>query len=297
MARTIGHVSAQRYAELVAAARDLVGVASRAQFRIGEFALEIEPMRQAGGAHPGADEQLFTVGESLERFADDIGLAAKTVEKHRWVASRWPEEHRRDGVSYDVHRILAAVAVDKDRWAMIKRPPVDERTGQRRWTTDAAKRLVGYRPGTPKTVQEKVEAIHDLAADDEVAAVVTTDFLRRPEVASRTMADTTARHAVNRAQVDHSQQATHIVRQRTPELRRIEHTAGFMELVGACSAFVATIGRAVPASRGQRFTEDEVATVHRGAARVRAAVDWLESAVDTGNTSLDEGLAKLLRGE
>jgi hypothetical protein len=58
----------------------------------------------------------------------------------------------------------------------------------------------------------------------------------------------------------------------------------------------------LPALRGSRctadeFTADEQATVHRGAARVRAAVDWLESAVDTGNTSLDEGLARLLRGE
>ncbi|WP_407645185.1 DUF6192 family protein [Crossiella cryophila] len=31
--------------------------------------------------------------------------------------------------------------------------------------------------------------------------------------------------------------------------------------------------------------------------RVRAALEWTESAVDTGNTSLDEGLAKLLRGQ
>ncbi|WP_083268738.1 DUF6192 family protein [Lentzea guizhouensis] len=293
----VGQVNAQRYAELVAEARNLVGVVSRAQFRIGECALEIEPLRPTGGAHPGPGEQLFSVAESLAQFADDIGLSVRTVEKHRTVAARWPEEHRREGVSYEVHRVLSAIEVDKDRWAMIKRPPLDERTGTRRWTADAAKRLVGWQVGRPKTVQEKVEAIHDLASSDEVAAVVTTDFLRRPEVASRTMADTTARHAVNRAQVDHSRQAAHVVRQRTPELRRLEHTAGFMELVGACTAFVATIGRAVPASRGQRFTEDEAATVHKGAARVRAAVDWLESAVDTGNTSLDQGLAKLLRGE
>lgn len=39
-----------------------------------------------------------------------------------------------------------------------------------------------------------MEAIHDLAADDAVAAVVTTDFPRRPAVASRAMADDIARH-------------------------------------------------------------------------------------------------------
>jgi hypothetical protein len=297
MPRTIGHVTQRRYDEMVNQARELVALTSRAQFCIGEFALEIEPMRTPGGAHPGPGEQLLTVAESLTQFADDIGLAPTTVEKHRWVAARWPAEHRREGVSYDVHRILAAIPVDKDRWAMIKRPPLHERTGTRRWTPDAAKRLVGWQVDKPKTVQERVEAIHDLAADDQVAAVVATDFLRRPEVASRAMTDHVARHAVNRAQVDHSRQAGEIVRQRTPQLRQVEHTAGFLDLVGACTAFVATVGRAVPAMRGSRFTDDEQATVHRGAARVRAAVDWLESAVDTGNTSLDEGLAKLLRGE
>ncbi|MFJ3892114.1 DUF6192 family protein [Streptomyces sp. NPDC090083] len=34
-----------------------------------------------------------------------------------------------------------------------------------------------------------MDTIHDLAADDRVAARVATDFLRRPAVASETMAD------------------------------------------------------------------------------------------------------------
>ncbi|MFF7888240.1 DUF6192 family protein [Streptomyces sp. NPDC020794] len=40
---------------------------------------------------------------------------------------------------------------------------------------------------SPRTesVQEKVDAIHDLAADDQVAARVASDFLRRPAVASK----------------------------------------------------------------------------------------------------------------
>jgi transposase len=72
---------------------------------------------------------------------------------------------------------------------MIKRPPMHERTGTRRWTPGGAKRLVGLQVHKPKTVQEKVEAVHDLTADDQVVAVVTTDFLRRPEVASLAMTD------------------------------------------------------------------------------------------------------------
>ncbi|MEV7090034.1 DUF6192 family protein [Streptomyces sp. NPDC093085] len=34
-----------------------------------------------------------------------------------------------------------------------------------------------------------MDAIHDLAAGDQVAAKVATDFLRRPAVASKAMAD------------------------------------------------------------------------------------------------------------
>ncbi|MFD6287614.1 DUF6192 family protein [Streptomyces sp. NPDC060205] len=37
---------------------------------------------------------------------------------------------------------------------------------------------------TPRPVQEKVEVIHHLAQDEEVAARVTTDFLHRPDVFS-----------------------------------------------------------------------------------------------------------------
>ncbi|WP_327188139.1 DUF6192 family protein [Streptomyces sp. NBC_01334] len=51
-------------------------------------------------------------------------------------------------------------------------------------------------------------AIHRLA-DDEVAAKVATDVLRRPEVAARVVADDTARHMVNKAQT--TQHRTEVV--------------------------------------------------------------------------------------
>ncbi|WP_159046573.1 DUF6192 family protein [Streptomyces sp. XY413] len=55
--------------------------------------------------------------------------------------------------------------------------------------------------------------------------------------------------------------------------------------------------RLVPRLRGQEFTEDERETVRRGIASVRAAADWLESAIDAGVFTLDEQLAPLLKGE
>ncbi|GLY08569.1 MULTISPECIES: DUF6192 family protein [Actinoplanes] len=111
------------------------------------------------------------------------------------------------------------------------------------------------------------------------------------------MTDTTARHSVNRAQADQARQGGELVRQRTPALQHIEHTSEFLDLVGACAQFVASAGRIVPGLRGQNYTEDEKATVQRNLARVRAAADWIEGAVATGQVTQEEGLARLLAGE
>lgn len=60
---------------------------------------------------------------------------------------------------------------------------------------------------------------------------------------------------------------------------------------------MASIGRLVPRLRGQEFTDDERTTVRRGLAKVRAAADWLEAALEAGEFALDEQLAQLLKGE
>ncbi|TDC44020.1 hypothetical protein E1281_34625 [Actinomadura sp. KC345] len=67
------------------------------------------------------------------------------------------------------------------------------------WTEDAAKRVVGQKVNHPRTSAEKATAIHDLAADEQVAAAADTDLLRRPDVAFKAMGDGAARHMVNRA--------------------------------------------------------------------------------------------------
>jgi Family of unknown function (DUF6192) len=136
-----------------------------------------------------------------------------------------------------------------------------------------------------------------MVAQEDVAVRVAQDLLRRPDVAFRAMADPTTRHLVNRAQVDQAQQAARQVRDAVPALPRIAHTMEFVDLVGACALFVASVGRIIPSLRGKDFSDDERETVHRNVAKVRGMADWVETAVDTGNADLDEGLAKLLRGE
>ncbi|MGW5277156.1 DUF6192 family protein [Streptomyces sp. NPDC004044] len=131
--------------------------------------MEIEPMRPVGGSMPNGTDDLFTVEESLQMFADDIGVARATVEDWRWTANRWPAGQRKDAVSFTVDWVLASVADEAERWAAIEDPPFNQRTGQRRWTPDNAKRLVGQRVDRPVTVEEKVQAVTDLVRDDEVA--------------------------------------------------------------------------------------------------------------------------------
>ncbi|MHC0433509.1 DUF6192 family protein [Streptomyces sp. O3] len=86
------------------------------------------------------------------------------------------------------------------------------------------------------------------------------------------------------------------IREQAPAVRKIEHTMEYLDLVGSCHSYVAALGRLVPRLRGQEFTDDERDTVRRSVAKVRAAADWLESAIDSGVFTLDEQLAQLLKG-
>ncbi|WP_219602259.1 DUF6192 family protein [Nonomuraea indica] len=113
-------------------------------------------------------------------------------------------------------RRWASLRDDEERWERITKPPLDKRTQTHRWTDTAAKQAVDQKFADTTSVQQKVERIHDLARDEQVAAAVATDLLRRPEVAFKAMTDTTARHLVNRAQVDQARQAGEVVRERTP---------------------------------------------------------------------------------
>ncbi|MFD4029627.1 hypothetical protein ACFWVP_03615 [Streptomyces sp. NPDC058637] len=51
--------------------------ASRIQFTIGDYAVEVEPMRESGGQDRTDD--LFMVKNSLLRLADDNGLSHASV--------------------------------------------------------------------------------------------------------------------------------------------------------------------------------------------------------------------------
>ncbi|WP_327749930.1 DUF6192 family protein [Streptomyces europaeiscabiei] len=297
----VGSVSRARYEEIIAGDRELIEVDTKIQFVIGDHALEIEPMRPHGGSLPAGGEDLFGVRETLEMYAEDVGVPYNQVRLNRQTASRWPAEYRVQGVSFEIHRILEKL---DDRFERITNPPRHPRDGVARWTQDAAKRQVGWRVDSPQSVQEKVEAIHDLAVDEQVAARVATDFLRRPGVAFRAAGDNTARHLFNTAQTSRWMQAEESdpvpgepENPVAPAIRQIDRTIEFLDLIGACHKFVAATGRLVPQMHGRRLSEDERDLIHKNVARVRATCEWVESAVDSGHLDMDEELARILRGE
>ncbi|MEV4064684.1 DUF6192 family protein [Nonomuraea dietziae] len=256
------------------------------------------PRSRHHSSHGAHVDEAWTVKASLEQFADDIGISYSALKNWRWTASRWPQRHRQDGVSHTVHRILASIRDETLRWRKIKEPPEDPRTGQHRWTVDTANREVGRSVDSPFTVSEKIEAVNDLVVDEQVAAKVATTLLHRPEVAFKAMADQTAKQMVNRAQIDHATQAIEQhLEPAAPALRQLQRSMEFIDLIAACAQFTATVERTMAKLAGHDFTDDERDAVRERLQRVRAAADWIEQAIETGNLTLEEGLAALLRGE
>ncbi|WP_436776628.1 DUF6192 family protein [Yinghuangia sp. YIM S09857] len=206
----VGHVSKERFEELLRRGRELVDRVTRSQLELGDMALEIEPMGTWGGEHAAGEEQVYTVESAIGMFAEGLGLATSTVLSYRWTASRWPVERRRPGVSYSVFEVLASIPDAAERFATVADEPVNERTGRTGWWLDEAKRVVGRRVNHPTSRQERVEKIRDLARDDTVAALATADLLRRPEVAAAALGDTAAKRMVNTVQFEDSRAAAEV---------------------------------------------------------------------------------------
>ncbi|WP_425824853.1 DUF6192 family protein [Streptomyces fractus] len=309
MTQTIGSVPYDRFDALVDQSVELVRVMTGCQWALGDIALEIAPLRSHGGNMALGEGEEIGVEGALRLFAEAVGLSFHTVRTYRWVAAQWPQDQRQDGVSFEVHRILAA---SEDAYELIRNPPVNERTGQARWSGDAAKRAAGWATATPVTVAEKVDAIRDLAADEQVAALAACELLHRPEVVFRAMRDAEARELVNQAQFEQAE----LVEDSDEEdwwdasgtdgedegdpvtiVRGFHRAMEFTDLIGVCQGFVAGASRLVPKLRGREFTESQHALVTRHLEKIRATADWIETAVSTGKVDLDEALAELLRGQ
>ncbi|EWS89751.1 hypothetical protein SSIG_07781 [Streptomyces filamentosus NRRL 11379] len=65
-------------------------------------------------------------------------------------------DRRQQGVSYTVHRTLAFIEDEEERFAVILTPP----EGKTWWTPDDARRHMGNQVETPVSPREKISAIH-----------------------------------------------------------------------------------------------------------------------------------------
>lgn len=146
-------------------------VPGTAQFALGDMASEIEPMRSVGGSMPNGTDDLVTVAESLQLFADDIGVERRTVEDWRYTANRWPKERRKEGVFTETLSLVIATqhnrtppeplgvrvlqerpgAYDRERgpgrrgWRVRRRPGHAVRAGRGRCTEQVVPRDLGAR--------------------------------------------------------------------------------------------------------------------------------------------------------
>ncbi|MFE4925093.1 DUF6192 family protein [Streptomyces sp. NPDC056661] len=62
---------------------------------------------------------------------------------------------------------LASILDDQERFEAVNTPR--RVSAPARWTCGSTKRIVGWKVDFPESVQEKIEAIHDLAVDDTAA--------------------------------------------------------------------------------------------------------------------------------
>ena len=276
--------------QFVATGRELVRRKTEAQFALGDLLLTKLPYD-----HGKSDGH---VNEVLHGYADELGLSPDTLRTYRAVAHAWPAEKRVLTESWMIHEVFAA---QPNRFRKIKKPP----DGVDHWTTNEAQRSVARKPDYPVTTQERVERVRELLPTDEDAAAAVTTILRKPEVAKQVVGNASTRQTLHRAELSHYQErrqqdrpapapgtSGQARRQRVAEAPR-----EILELLGICTSFYTQMQRAVPCLHVVDYDEVAKHTVLDSIARVRAAADWCETVITTGDTSMDEALARLLEGD
>lgn len=298
--------TARQWDRWVKRGRALVRTKTSVQFELGDITLEIIPKQR----HDFDDHGVQAV---LRAYAEAIGLSFNTLARYRHVAIAWPEDKRNPDVSFTIHDILSA---HPSRFHKINKPPVDPVSGERRWTVNEALRAAGRTPQHPVTPQERVDRVRDLVREDDDAALAVKDILRRPAVVRQVLADPSARHILRQAdrpryyaEDDDQDEAleplpgyaepepTAPPPRRAAQVRYSEAPREVLELLGACTTFYTQMQRMIPALHVAEYDENTKTTLLESIERVRAAAGWAETVINTGDTSMDEALAKLLGGE
>ncbi|MEV1091198.1 DUF6192 family protein [Streptomyces microflavus] len=301
--------SDRQWARFVKQGRDLVEEETRIQFALGDLTVKMAPFRGSGG-----NQGVFAV---LDRYADQIGSNVHTLMDYRKVAHAWPPAERVAGVAWSVHRAFESL---EDRFEVIHHPP----SGAERWTEDAALSHAGRLPSRPLTKEEKLDRVRTLLRGDDYATEAVEEMIRRPDVASQVMANPSNQRILYRAHHEQREQAASArfaeAQQRqqpvtglgaqAPESDRAEGalpaarrepavdyqraSREVLELIGSGTTFLVDLQRMIPGLHVSEFTEREVRAVLDNHRRIRAALDWCDSALATGDKSMDDELARIL---
>ncbi|MEV5856932.1 DUF6192 family protein [Streptomyces anulatus] len=307
--------SDRQWGRFVRQGRDLVEEETRIQFALGDLALKMLPFQGRGG-----NQGVFSV---LDRYADQIGSNVHTLMELRKIAHDWPPQERVPGVAWCVHRAFASL---DDRFEVIHHPP----SGAERWTEDAALSRAGRLPHRPLTKAEKLDRVRTLMRADDYATEAVEEMIRRPDVASQVMANPSNTRILYRAHHEQREQAASArfaaahersrnetefedtefqdedtepeplstesdpLGRREPAVDYQRASREVLELIGSGTTFLVDLQRMIPGLHVSEFTEREVRAVLDNHRRIRAALDWCDSALSTGDKSMDDELARIL---
>ncbi|MFE4535660.1 DUF6192 family protein [Streptomyces scopuliridis] len=293
----------QEWDRFVRRGRTLVKKMSAIQFDLGDLMIEMLQGRRRGNGE---------VGEVIELFAHEIGLAPATLRTYYDVARQWPKDKRRSDVCFTVH---AALAYTRSRYVKIRKDPVDPFTGERHWTVNEALRAADHdrKPHTPTNAEERLAKTRELLRSESDAAEAVREILARPDVRSRAASDQRTRHLMRQAQYEHWQQVDEAaeidqelaesiegeeeLEEEAPKVSYDEGPIEILRLLGSFAAFFVSLQKTIPQIHSQDYTEEAKEAVLDNIAKARSFLDWCESAVTTGKTDMDKALARLLEDE
>lgn len=290
----------RQWTRYVKQGREIVEVDSGAQFRLGDVTLKMIPYV---GSH-GGNRGVFIV---LDRYADEIGINVHTLLKYRHNSIAWPPDKRASDVSFSIHEALNAL---EDRFDVIHNPPA----GSDRWTEDKALSFAGRLPHRPLTKAEKLDRVRVLMDQDENAAEAVAELLKRPTVARRVMSSTENQRIVYRAHHEQRVEAAQAryaaahedteeeevaeevreVRRREPVIDYTRASTEVLELIGMGTTFLVEMQRLIPSLHVAEFTDRETRAILDNHRRIRAALDWCDTVITTGEKSMDDELARIL---
>jgi hypothetical protein len=264
---------ARSWDQLVAAGKKAVEKESDAKWELGDLALEVAPMGD-DAAHNGALE-------TMDEYAEAVGVEFETLRQYRSVAHEWPRGTRVPGASWSAHR--EAMGNEKMRRILTgkQKPP----KGKATWTVDALRQKAGKQPTRheppPRSYREKAE--------------VAAEYLREPEVRSEMAAIPKAADAVSRAAgevaSERHERATGAQRKRAPKL---VGASDYYNGLGRLTSARRAVEKALAEFRKVDLNDEQRESINEDVEEIEARLDWLRSYVKSGDRSFDAELDRLL---